>query len=400
MPRTLNRLTKRALDRATLRERPYTLADGGGLVLLVQPAGARLWRFRYRYNGTPKMISFGSYPEVDLGAAREKRTEARKQVAAGIDPSAHRQARKAQLRAPAGETFKLVAEEYLLGRGDVDPGTVDTARRRLERHIYPTLGNTPVNAVSAPALLVVLREIEAGGSNETAHRTRALCSRVFRHAIATGRAKRDVAHDLIGALASKKQRNFAAIIEPEQFGTLLGAIEHYSGQPVTRLALQLLALTFVRPGELRLATWDEFTLDGKAPQWIVPAKRTKLRRDQIVPLATQTLTLLRQVEQHRRDDYVFPSLRKGRPISEGTMLVALRNLGYDGTVHVPHGFRASARTMLNEQLHFPREVIELQLAHLVGDQTERSYNRAKLLDQRRAMMQRWADYLDELVLVG
>lgn len=394
----MNKLTASAVNAAKARQRAYTLADGGGLVLLIKPDGGRFWRFRYRYNGIAKMLSMGTFPDTGLGLAREKLGDARKLLAAGIDPSAKR---KAEKRAVAGDSFKAVAEEFLASQRKPTSQTIATARRRLEKYIYPRIGRTTVAAVTAPDLLDALRVVEKRGAHETAHRLRALCGRVLRYAIATGRAERDVSADLQGALGSTKQRHFAAITDPSEFGSMLAAIEKYDGQVVTRLALQLLALTFVRPGELRLADWSEFDLDSDMPQWTVPANRTKLRREHIVPLASQTVSLLRELQQHRRDDgqdHAFPSMRRGRAISEGTMNVALRSLGYDGTRHVPHGFRSSASTLLHAR-GFNHDVIEQQLAHkrpgVAG-----VYNRAHLLPERRVMMQAWADYLDELVLVG
>jgi integrase len=401
MPRQLHKLTAKKVAGARSKPKPYTLADGGGLVLLVKPDGGRFWRYRYRHRGLAKMISFGDAREVSLADARSKLTDARKLVAAGVDPSAKRRAERSS-QSSDSESFKAVAEEFLASQRATARQTIDTGRRRLELYIYPKLGRTAVGSVTAPDLLDALRRIEKRGTHETAHRVRALCGRVFRYAIATGRATRDVAADLRGALGAVQYGSFAAITDAKQFGELLAAIEHYNGQPVTRIALQLLALTFVRPGELRLATWDEFTLDGENPQWLLPAERTKKKRQHLVPLSSRAVELLREAKQYRRDDgedHVFPSLRRGRPISEGTLNVALRNIGYDGTTHVPHGFRKTASTLLRA-LKFDVDVIEFQLAHLVGNRTERAYNYYEYIDERRAMMKRWADYLDELVLVG
>lgn len=397
MPRYANKLTAARVNAAKPKARAYSISDGLGLVLLVKPNGLKPWRFRYRFQGRPKTLTLGDASEVGLAEARDALRDARVLLRRGIDPSAHRQAeRRAQAEA---DSFKLVAEEYLATLHDRDESTVTTARRRLELYIYPRLGRRPVAEITTPEVLAALRPIEGRRRYETAQRVRALVGRVMRHAVATGRVEHNVAGpNLRGALKRPVKREFSAITDPETFGGLLRAIEGYSGNVVTRLALQILALTFVRPGELRLAMWAEIDMPGAT--WIIPASRMKMKRDHVVPLATQTLTWLREAEQHRLDDYVFPSVRRGRPISDGTMNSALRALGYTGDVHVSHGFRASARTMINERFNFSDEVMERQLAHLIGDETERAYNRAALLDQRREMMQAWADYLDELIFVG
>lgn len=394
-----NGLKDQTIRAAKERAKPYKLSDSGGLVLVVKPNGSKLWRLRYTFGVNEKgqqkenMLALGHYPEVSLKRAREKRDEARQLLDKGIDPNAQRKA----TRNATGGTFKAVAEEYLASERKADASTLATARRRLELYVFPKIGSTPVGAVTAPDLLAALRAIEKRGAHETAHRTRSLCGRIFRYAIATGRAERDVAADLVGALGAVAKRNFAAITDKAQFAELLRKIDHYHGQPVTRLALQLLALTFVRPGELRLATWNEFTLDGESPQWVIPAARMKGRRDHVVPLSKQAVAALNALRPLAPRELTFPSLRPTRPLSENTLAFALRGLGYDGSTHVPHGFRSTASTLLHEK-GYGHDVIETQLAHKRPGVAGK-YNRSHLLDQRRTMMQEWADYLDELMLV-
>jgi integrase len=382
------------------REKPYKLTDERGLMAVsVQPNGARWWRLRYRYNGREKMISLGTYPDTSLAIAREKRDEARRLPSKGIDPSAARQAERDAL----ANTFEAIAREWLAascpggkGRG-ITEGTVAQLKHRLVTYVFPYVGRWPITDVTAPELLKVLRRIEAKGTLETAHRVRSVASRVFKYAIATGRAERDAASDLKGVLKPADKKSFAAVTDPRRLGVMLRAIDQYAGQPVTKCALQFLALTFVRPGELRLATWGELDLEGKEPQWIIPAERTKMRRAHIVPLAPQAVAILddlRPLTDRGPDSLVFPSLRPGRPLSENTLNMALRTLGFDGNSHVAHGFRSSASTLLHERGYLS-EVIETQLAHArpgVGG----VYNRSHLLKQRRKLVNEWADYLDGL----
>jgi integrase len=371
-------------------EKPYKLYDGRGLLLLVQPTGGRWWRFRYRFGGREKTISLGTYPDVPLAIARDKRDDARRQLGKGVDPSAVRQAERSAL----ADTFEAIAREWLAagcpggrGRGGVSDETLGQLKHRLVTYVFPYVGRWPIVDVTAPELLKVLRRIETKGALETAHRVRSVTSRVFRYAITTGRAERDPAADLIGAVAQPRRRNFAAVTDPRRLGVLLRGIDQYAGQPVTKSALQFLALTFVRPGELRLATWGEFDVEGDEPQWIIPAARTKMRRDHIVPLAPQALMVLdglSPLTDRGVDSLVFPSLKPGRPLSDNTLNMALRCIGFDGDSHVSHGFRSTASTLLHER-GFQSDVIEAQLAHArpgVGG----VYNRSHLLAQRRKLM--------------
>ena len=388
----------------------YKLLDERGLHLRIDAkTGTKSWRFRYWIDGREKLISFGLYPDVSLADARDERDKARRLVAKGIDPSAKRQAEKLA----RADTFEAVACEWLKLAGKphkngkrLNAGTIATMRRRLERHVFPRLGKAPIATVTAPDLLTVLRRIEARGTIETAHRTRSACSRVFRYAIVTGRAERDVAADLRGALAPVSATSFPAITEPNRIGELLRAIHGYRGEPTTMAALKLAPLVFVRPGELRAAKWVEFDFEATvqlgertvaAPEWRIPAERMKMGERHIVPLARQAVEILEELHLYTGSgDYLFPSLRSPlRCMSDNTLNAALRRLGFDKDEMTAHGFRSMASTSLNE-FGFPPDVIELQLAHAERNKVRAVYNRAERLAERRAMMQHWAEYLDGL----
>lgn len=390
-------LTDKAIKALKPREKPYKRADEKGLYTLVHPNGSVYWRFKYRYSGREKLISLGVYPDVKLKRAREKRDDARALLDRGIDPSAKRKAEKAA----QADTFKSIAEEWLekgcpprSTRKPLNPRTVKTLKRRLN-YALAHIGNWPIADIKATDLLQVLRRIEAEGKHETAHRVRSVAGRVFRYAVNSGRADRDISADLRDALVPVAVKHFAAIIKPKAFGEFLKKIDAYSGQPATRAALQLMALTFVRPGELRLSTWGEFDLDEA--QWVIPAERMKMRRDHIVPLSAQAISILTELGRltdKGPDSLVFASLRPGRPLSENTMNMALRSMDIGPDVHVSHGFRSTASTLLHE-LGYSPDLIETQLAHArpgVGG----IYNRSHVLPQRRTMMQAWGDYLDQL----
>jgi integrase len=329
---------------------------------------------------------------VPLKRAREKRDEARRLIADEIDPSAERKARRAAMLV----TFQGVAQEWLdLQSKSLAPETISILGARLNSGLHPYLGTRPMTSITAQELLSALRRIEARGRHETAHRVRALAGRVFRYAVATGRAQHDVAADLKDALAPVKSKNFASVTDPIRVGELMRAIEGYSGHPVTALALKLAPLVFVRPGELRQAEWSEFDLESA--EWRIPAARMKMRELHIVPLADQSITLLQELQPFARGGrYVFPSLRsRDRPMSNNTINGALRRLGYSTEEQTGHGFRTMASTLLNEQ-GFPPDVIELQLAHAERNKVRAAYNKAQRLPERRKMMQAWADYLDGL----
>jgi integrase len=377
---------------AKSREKAFKLSDERGLFLLVTPAGGRLWRFKYRVRGREKLISLGSYADVTLKRAREKRDAARKLLADGIDPSVQRQAERAAL----AQSFEGVAKEWLeLQTKSLAPETISILTARLDSGLYPYIGSRPISAITAQELLGALRRIEARGRHETAHRVRALAGRVFRYAVATGRAQHDIAADLIGALAPVKSKNFASVTDPARVGELMRAIHGYSGHPVTALALKLAPLVFVRPGELRAAEWPEFDLENA--EWRIPGERMKMGEPHLVPLSRQALAILRELQPLARGGrYLFPSLRtRDRPMSDNTINAALRRMGYTSEEQTGHGFRSMASTLLNEQ-GFPPDVIELQLAHTERNKVRAAYNKAQRLPERRKMMQAWADYLDGL----
>jgi integrase len=374
------------------RERPFKLSDERGLFLLVTPTGGRLWRFKYRVQGREKLISLGAYPEVTLKRAREKRDTARRLLADGVDPSVQRQAERAAL----AQSFEGVAKEWLeLQTKSLASETISILSARLDSGLYPYIGSRPISAITAQELLGALRRIEARGRHETAHRVRALAGRVFRYAVATGRAHHDLAADLKGALAPVKSKNFASVTDPARVGELMRAIYGYSGNPVTTLALKLAPLVFVRPGELRAAEWSEFDLENA--EWRIPGERMKMGEPHLVPLSCQALAVLRELQPFARGGrYLFPSLRtRDRPMSNNTINAALRRLGYTSDEQTGHGFRSMASTLLNEQ-GFPPDVIELQLAHSERNKVRAAYNKAQRLPERRKMMQAWADYLDGL----
>ncbi len=385
-------LTDPAVRQAKPKEKPYKLADGRSMYLLVMPTGGRLWRLDYRHNGTRRTLALGSYPDVSLAKARERRDEARRLLADGIDPGAKRKAEKLA----KADTFRAVAEEFLAQR---EKGWAPThsskVRARLE-WLYPHIGARPIGIIEAPELLAPVRMIEECGKGETAKRTLLNAGQVFRFAVATGRAKHDPTADLRGALAPVRANHHPAIIEPKAFGALLGAIDTYPGEPVTRAALRLLPLVFTRPGELRLAEWAEFDLDRAT--WSIPSQRMKMKQPHIVPLSTQAVTILRELHPLTgRRRLVFPSLRsRDRPMADATLTVALRRLGFSRDEVVPHGFRATARTLLDEVLGVRPDLIEHQLAHAVKDPNGRAYNRTAHLAERGKMMQQWADYCDAL----
>ena len=378
------------------KSKQFKIFDTDGLFLLVSPAGGKWWRFKYRLGGKEKLISLGTYPEVSLAQARGRRDEARKQVADGIDPSQARKALKAS-KAQNENTFEMVAREWHTKFTPTwTPGHAVTILRRLELNVFPWIGERPVIEIKAPELLMALRRIESRGALETAHRVRAICGQVFRYAVATGRAERDLAADLRGALPPVKPKHHAAITDPEKVAGLLRAIDGYQGSFVTKCALRLAPLLFVRPGELRKAEWTE--IDLEAAEWNIPAEKMKTRQPHLVPLAHQSLEILQELHALTGSGkYIFPSPRTPkRPLSNNGVLSALRRMGFEKDEMTGHGFRAMARTILDEVLQVRPDFIEHQLAHAVRDPNGRAYNRTAHLPERRKMMQAWADYLDGL----
>jgi integrase len=389
-------LTDAAIRKAKSTEKTQRLFDGGGLYLEVSPAGGKWWRLKYRYGGKEKRLSLGTYPDTGLADAREKRAAARRLLAAGVDPGEQRKAMKTAGEERAANSFAVVAAEWLaLQKSRMAIATLEKAQWTFDELLNPWIGNRPIAEIEAPELLKLLRRIEDRGAHETAHRTKQRAGQVFRYAIATSRAKHDPTADLRGALAPVVSTSRAAITDPVKVGDLLRAIDTYQGSLVTKCALRLAPLVFVRPGELRKAEWAEIDLDGA--QWRIPAARMKMREEHVVPLAPQAVAILRELHPLTgRGQYVFPSYRgKARMMSENTVNAALRYMGFDKDTMTGHGFRAMASTRLNE-MGWPPDVIERQLAHAERNKVRAAYNRAQYLDERTRMMHAWAEYLDGL----
>lgn len=408
MPKLTKPLTPSEVQNARAQATPYTLHDGGGLLLEVTPNGSKLWRLRYYRPGAKvrTMLSLGTFPAVTLRRAREKREEARTLLADGIDPGVQRQAVKAASLAAAANSLETVTREYQTMKArERTAGTASRALAWMERHVFPHLGARPVDAVEAPELLACLQRMVKRGTVDSANRVRAELSAVFRYAIATGRAKRDPAGDLRDALPKHTKTHFASVTEATDIAGLLHTIDGYTGDPCTLAALKLSPMLFQRPGELRGMEWAELDLD--AAQWRIPAARQKLPKaqkenartpDHVVPLPTQAVTILRELYGLTgRGRFVFSGLRTPtRPMSENTVNAALRRMGYTSEQMTAHGFRHMASTRLNEMGWNP-DAIERQLSHRVaGGAVRNTYNQAQYLDERRKLVQAWADYLDSL----
>ncbi len=386
--------------KANPKEKPYKLADGGGMYLEVMPNGSKYWRLKYRFAGKEKRLALGVYPDVPLALARQWRDEARKLLAQGVDPAEHKKAVKAAGAESAANSFEVIAREWF-GKFSTKwtKGHADKIIQRLERDIFPWMGGRPVAEITPPELLAVLRRIEARGALETAHRALANVQNVFAYAVATGRAQRNPAPDLKGALPPyRRDKHFAAITEPAKIGELMRAIAGYSGGIVTRCALQLSPYVMLRPGEVRNAQWCE--IDLEAALWTIPAERMKMREPHLVPLSRQVIEILRGIQPLTgHGKYVFPGERDhNRPMSDNAVRSALRRLGYGNDEITPHGFRAMASTAL-DNLGYDTKLIERQLAHEEPNKVKAAYKRElwkMYLPERRKMMQEWADYLDAL----
>lgn len=413
-----NLLSAPSIAKAKPTGKTVKLSDGGGLVLVVGPKGAKYWRLRYTFGGKENMISLGVYPAVSLADARQRRSDARTMLSAGTDPSQVRKARKAeqqhqdhiQTLVAAGQpmpgTFEAVAREWLSKKHEPEVSVRYAARSRkqLERDVFPWIGSMPAAQVTAPEVLNLLRKVAARDALDTAHRVKQTIGLVMRYAIATGHAERDPTHDLREALPTPVKRHYSAILEPKRVGELLRAIDGYTGQPGTRAALQLAALVFQRPGNLRAMRWEHLDLDGAL--WSIPAADMKRNKQDkatgaphLVPLAKQAVEILHTLRPLTSSGpLVFPGLRSRlRPVSDATLNAALRRLGFDGEEMSAHGFRAMARTIMREELpHIDAEWIEAQLAHGKSGPLGAAYDRAQYMRQRREMMQSWADYLDRL----
>lgn len=397
MPRTVAPLTDTAIRKAKPGPKPTKLRDGGGLYVQLNPDGSRWWRWAYRrpVTGKRNTLSLGTYPEVSLADARGRQAEARRLLASGIDPGEHRKAAKVAGVEKAANSFEVVTREWLGKQKWVESYRCKVVAW-MDNDVFPWIGGRPVAELAAPDFLRVARRIEERGAIESAHRIMQNCGQVMRYAVATGRADRNPVADLRGALAPPMERHHAAITDPRELGGLLRAIDAYAGDASTRAALRLAPLVFVRPGELRHAEWSEIDLD--AGEWSIPAHKMKMREPHLVPLSSQAVAILRDLQPltgHRQ--YVFPGGRSPkRPLSDNALTAALRRMGFDKKTMTAHGFRATARTLLDEVLGWRPDLIEHQLAHAVRDPNGRAYNRTSHLPERRKMMQAWADYLDAL----
>ncbi|WP_224983013.1 tyrosine-type recombinase/integrase [Geomonas agri] len=390
-------LTEVKVRTAKPAEKQVKLSDGGGMYLLVTPSGGKCWRLKYRFLGKEKVLAIGTYPEISLSEAREKRLQARKMLANGIDPSEAKKAKKAAMVATSENSFEVIAREWHHKfSADWSETHSVTTLRRLNADVIPVIGARPISEIKAPEVLAMLRRIESRGALETAHRIRTICGQIFRYAVATGRADRNCAADLKGALPPYKKSHLSAITNPKAVAPLLRAIDDYKGTFPVKCALQLAALFFVRPGELRQAEWSEIDFDSKL--WNIPASRMKMKQPHIVPLSTQAIAILTELQVVTgRSLYLFPSGRSfARPMSNNAINAALRRMGFDKDEMTGHGFRAMARTILDEVLQFRPDFIEHQLAHAVRDPNGRAYNRTAHLTERQKMMQVWADYLQGL----
>ena len=394
-------LTNTTIKAARHKEKPYKLYDEKGLYLSIEPTGGRLWRWKYQWDGKEKKLAFGSFPEVGLKYARERRDEARSLLAAGVDPGQKKKADKRARVLQAANTFKAVAEEFIAKREREDLAAVTLAKARwLLNMLVPQIGARPIAQISAAELLAALRTVERRGNLETARRMRSFAGRVFRYGIATSRCERDLSVDIRDALTTPTVTHRAAILKPAAVGALLRAIDGYTGRPSAALALRLAPHVYVRPGELRRAEWAE--IDFEKAVWTIPGAKMKMGKDHQVPLSRQSLTILQEARAlSGSDGYVFPSLSSAkRPISENTLNGALRRLGFSGSQMTAHGFRAMASTLLNESGKWNPDAIERALAHGQDSAVRAAYHRGAYWDERVQMAQWWSDYLDALRVGG
>lgn len=394
-------LTDAKVRNAKSTGRPAKLSDGGGLHVLVAPTGSKLWRLAYRFAGKQKTLAIGAYPTVTLEMARTARGDAKRSLAEGVDPGDLKRAEKLRSKSGAANTFRVVSDEYVnkMEREGRAPATMAKTKWLIDM-ANSRLGMRPVTEISSAEVLAVLKQVERRGRLETARRLRSTIGRVFRYAIATARAENDPTVALRGALVAPKVQHRAAVTDPIALGGLLRAIDGFDGQPTTRAALQLMPLLFPRPGELRAAEWREFDLDDAI--WRIPAERTKMRREHLVPLAPQATEILRNLRLISTNDMlVLPSVRSARrPMSENTLNAALRRMGYAKDEVTAHGFRATASTMLNESGFWSSDVIERQLGHIDKNDVRRAYARGEYWNDRIAMMGWWANFLDDTKNAG
>jgi integrase len=385
-----------AIRNAKAKERPYKLSDSGGLFLLIATTGGKLWRYSYRFDGKQKTLALGAYPDTGLKEARERHTEARKILAAGVDPNENRKNEIAAKKLSSANSFELVAREWwqshMKNKADSHKEKVI---RRFETYLFPWLGKRPITEITAPQFLEVIKRIEKQNKLETAHRTLQTAGQVFRYAVQNGMTSRDVTADLKGALPATTVKHMAAFTEPKDVAELLRALDGFNGTLTVQCAIKLAPLVFVRPSELRMAKWADINLEAATWQYLV----SKTKTNHIVPLSTQALAILRELHPlSGHGEYVFQGGHSPlKPMSESAINAALKRMGYDTKTQITgHGFRAMARTILHERLNIDPAIIEHQLAHKVPDTLGSAYNRTKFIEQRTLMMQSWADYLDEL----
>lgn len=393
----MSKLTATAVKQSKGQAKPVKLPDGGGMYLLVNPSGTKYWRYNYRFAGKRKTLAMGVYPDTSLAEARKLHQAARETLAKDIDPGEAKRIERITRHLASADSFEAVATEWYESKlHDKSDSYRDRTIRLLKNDLYPSLGTRPISQITSAELLMVLRKVEARGAVNMAHRAKQTAGQVFRYAVATGRAERDPSGDLRGALKTKAKKHYSAITDPVQVGKLLLAIDTFQGTPIVKTALLLSALLFQRPGEIRGMEWGE--INWQEERWEIPAEKMKMSQAHIVPLCSQALEQLKAIHPLTgRGRFVFPSARgASRSLSENAARVALRTMGYDNDTMTPHGFRAMARTILDEVLNYRVEWIEHQLAHAVKDANGRAYNRTAHLPQRREMMQGWADYLDNL----
>lgn len=399
MPKRIPQLADVKVSKAKPKEKDYMLFDGGGLYLLVTTSGGKLWRFKYRFDGQERRLAFGSYPDVSIADARQRREDARKMLANGVDPAAAKKAAQEAAAQAVASTFEKVAADWFAKRRPewVESHAV-SVKGRLDNYILPAFGSKPIAEVTAADIRTMLLKIEARGTVEAAKRVKVICGQVFRHAVAYDLVTHDPSASLKPSELFRKveKRHFAAVTDPKELAPLLRAIEGYIGGIETRCALRLLPLLMLRPGELRHLEWSE--IDVEEVRISIPAEKMKMRHAHLVPLSRQALTILEEIRPLTGGGkYLFPSVRSAeRPISDNTLNACFRRMGYDNKTVTAHGFRATARTILDEVLGFRPDIIEHQLAHAVKDPNGRAYNRTAFVNDRSKMMQQWADYLDGL----
>jgi len=389
------------VKKAAPKDKAYKLSDGGGLYLQVTPSGGKWWRFKYRLDGKEKLISFGVYPDISLAEARNKRHEARNLVVNGLDPSTEKKAAKqakAELKANSFEVIGRDWHKHMVGKKEWMPEHAKNIMHRLEKDVFPWIGSKSISEITAKEIKAILDRIKSRGVVETARRVLTVIGQVYRYAIMTDRAEFDLSAGFRGYLpaVSKTRKHMASVTDPKELVPLLRAIDAYQGGFVAKCALRLLPMLFVRPGELRHMEWSE--IDFEAAEWNIPGAKMKMKADHLVPLSRQAIEVLKELQPLTCNSrYVFPSTRSyQRCMSDNTINAAFRRMGFDGDTITGHGFRATARTILDEVLHQRVDFIEHQLAHAVKDPNGRAYNRTAHLAERKKMMQLWADYLDGL----